>query len=373
MKPLSIRFLDLSRESARNRRDLETAMARVLDRGRYLLGPELESLEKEFAAALGAPYAAGVASGTDALTLAIDASGALAPGAGEEVITTALSAGFTALAIWRAGAIPRFADVDPDTLQIDISRVESCIGKKTRVILPVHLYGQACAIEAILDLAKNYGLVVIEDACQAHGARLDGRPLGTFGLAGAFSFYPTKNMGAFGDAGMVLTRDAALIDRVRKLRNGGQDKNYHHELLGYCSRLDELHAAVLRFKLKALEERNHLRRMLAARYDEAFADLDVKLLPAPPGLLPGRHLYTIRTRRRDELRRFLHRRGIETLVHYPAPLPLQPAFRRFVLPGQKFPAATEASREILSLPLYPELTEEELQHIIRSVRRFFRA
>lgn len=373
MKPPSIPFLDLSRESARRRSELEDTIARVLDRGRYILGPELDALEKEFATAFGVPHAAGVASGTDALTLAIDASGAVVPGAGDEVITTALSAGFTALGICRAGAIPRFVDVDPDTLQMDVSRVESCIGKRTRIILPVHLYGHACAIVRVLELAKHYGLVVIEDACQAHGARLDGQPLGTFGRAAAFSFYPTKNMGALGDAGMVVTRDEAIIRRVRTLRNGGQDKAYRHELLGYCSRLDELQAAVLRLKLRALEERNNIRRMLASRYDEAFADLDLALLPAAPGLLPGRHLYTIRTRRRDELQRFLRQRGIETLIHYPVPLPLQPAFRRFVLPGQEFPAAAKAASEILSLPLYPELTEEEIEYIIRSIRRFFKA
>jgi dTDP-3-amino-3,4,6-trideoxy-alpha-D-glucose transaminase len=377
MKSLSVRFFDLSRESARNRSELEQAIARVLASGRYILGPELEALEKEFAAAAcaapGVSFAAGVASGTDALALAIEASGALIPGAGEEVITTALTAGFTALAICRAGAIPRFVDVDPVTLQIDISRIKSCISRKTRILLPVHLYGHACDINPILDLANEHGLIVIEDACQAHGARLDGKALGAFGRAAAFSFYPTKNLGALGDAGMVLSRDPDLIQRVKQLRHGGQDRLYNHELLGYCSRLDEIQAAVLRLKLITLEKQNSIRRMLAARYDEAFADLNLTLLPVNPNLVPNRHLYPIRTPRREALRSFLQERGIETLIHYPIPLPLQPAFQRFVLPGQEFPVAQKVTGEMLSLPLYPELTEEELQYTIDAVRQFFGA
>jgi dTDP-4-amino-4,6-dideoxygalactose transaminase len=373
MKPHFIPFLDLSRESAHNRCELDQALARVLARGWYVLGPELEALEREFAVAFGVPFAAGVGSGTDALTLAIEASGALTPGEGEEILTTALSAAFTALSICRAGAIPRFVDVDPSTLQIDPSQIESLAGKKTRAILPVHLYGHACDMQSILELAHRRHLTVIEDACQAHGSRLADQALGAFGQAAGFSFYPTKNMGALGDAGMVLSRDEDLILRVKKLRHGGQSSPYRHELLGCCSRLDEIQAAVLRLKLRALEERNCIRRNLAARYDEAFADLDLALLPQIPGLLPNRHLYPIRTFRRDDLRLYLKEHGIETLVHYPVPLPFQPALEPFVLPGQEFPAAQKASREILSLPLYPELTNEELQYTIESVRNFFKA
>ena len=370
---MQVPFLDLKRESARHRSELEQALARVMARGWYILGPELEALEREFAGMLGVPYAAGVASGTDAITLALEACGAIESGGGEEVITTALTAAFTALAIWRAGAVPRFVDVDPTTLQIDASRIEPCIGKKTRAILPVHLYGHACDIVAIMELARRNHLTVIEDACQAHGSRLEETAVGAFAHASAFSFYPTKNLGAFGDAGMILTRNQELLLRVRKLRHGGQDQAYHHEMLGYCSRLDEIQAAVLRCKLPDLEERNRIRRRLAARYDETFSDLDLLRLPVAGGLLPNRHLYPVRTPRRDELRSFLKECGIETLVHYPVPLPFQPAFRQFVLPGQEFPVAQKAARELLSLPLYPELEEEELQHVIRAVRRFFKA
>jgi dTDP-4-amino-4,6-dideoxygalactose transaminase len=368
----SVPFLDLSRESNRNRRKIDAALARVLNRGSYILGPEVESLEREFAEFLNVPYAAGVGSGTDALTLALEASGAVTPGAGDEVITSALSAAFTPLAIIRAGAIPRFVDVDPITLQIDTTRIEPCITGKTIAIIPVHLYGYACNLQQLLQQARAHHLIVIEDACQAHGSRLAGKALGTFSHAAAFSFYPTKNLGALGDGGMVVTHDEELVRKVRMLRNGGQDSPYHHELPGYCSRLDEIQAALLRMKLQTLEERNRIRRSFAECYDEAFGDLDLTLMPAVRDFIPNRHLYPIRTPRRDDLRRFLQEQGIQTLVHYPVPLPSQPALHRFVLPGQEFPVAQKATQEILSLPLYPELEQEEIQYTIQAVRRFFK-
>ncbi len=364
-------FLELKRESDKYRDEIGQAVSRVVGGGRYILGPELEAFECEFAAFLGVPHAVGVGSGTDALTLAIESMNIIRSGRDDEVITTALSAGFTALAICRAGAIPRFADVNPETLQIDPQKIEPLIGERTKAILPVHLYGHACAIGRILDLARKHGIAVIEDACQAHGSRLQGRALGAWGDAAAFSFYPTKNLGALGDGGMVISGNEATCARVRKLRHGGQSRNFCHELLGCNSRLDELQAAVLRFRLRMLETRNEERRQMAMRYDEAFADLELKLLPAVPGLLPNRHLYPARTSRREELRRHLQAAGIETLVHYPIPLPLQPALKPFVLPGQEFPAAERAAGEVFSLPLYPELAESEIAHIISAVRRFF--
>ncbi len=364
-------FLELKRESERYRAEFEGSVWRVMNRGRYILGPELEALEAEFADYLHVPFAAGVGSGTDALTLALLASGAIAPGAGDEVVTTDLSAAFTALAIWRAGAVPRFADVDPLTLQIDPDRVESLIGERTRAILPVHLYGNSCDIVRINALAEKCHLAVIEDACQAHGARLDGRLLGTFGCAAGFSFYPTKNLGGLGDGGIVVTRDREICARVKKLRHGGQGRTYDHELLGFNSRLDEIQSAVLRFKLRRLEEWNEIRRQKAAYYVDAFAGLDLNSPSTVPGNLPNRHLYTVRTPRRDALRSHLQESGIQTMVHYPVPLHEQPALRRFVIPGQEFPAAEKAASEILSLPLHPELTEAEMQHTAGAVRAFF--
>ena len=364
-------FLDLKRESERYHAEFDEAISRVLRKGCYILGPELEALEADFAEYLGVPFAAGVASGTDALALALQASGAIEPGAGQEVITTVLSAAFTALAIWRAGAVPRFADVDPLTLQIDPDQVESLIGERTRAILPVHLYGNSCDIVRINHLGQKHHLSVIEDACQAHGSRLNGAALGSFGCAAAFSFYPTKNLGGLGDGGMVVTGDREICARVKKLRHGGQGRTYHHELLGYNSRLDEIQCAVLRFKLRQLDAWNGKRGEQAAWYDRAIADLELRSLPGMPGHLPNRHLYPVSTARRDDLRSHLLERGIQTLVHYPVPLHEQPALKRFVLPGQEFPAAEKASGEIVSLPLYPELTEAEIQHTVRALRSFF--
>jgi dTDP-4-amino-4,6-dideoxygalactose transaminase len=366
-------FLDLKRESERDRLEMEQAITRVLQSGWYILGPELEALETEFAAYLKVPYAAGVACGTDALTLALQATGIIRSNAGDEVITTALTAAYTGLAVCRAGAIPRFVDIQAETLQIDPDQVERWIGPRTRAILPVHLYGNACDLQKMGDLARAHDLPVIEDACQAHGSLLKGAALGSFGVAAGFSFYPTKNLGALGDAGMVVTRSKDLDQQVRKLRYGGQSQTYVHELLGFNSRLDEIQAAVLRLRLKKLESRNEARRKLASRYDEALADLDVRVLHPTAEVLPNRHLYPVRTARREELRRHLQNEGIGTLVHYPVPLPRQPALQQFVLAGQEFPAAEEAATEIFSLPLYPELTAEEQQYVIRAMRRFFKA
>jgi dTDP-4-amino-4,6-dideoxygalactose transaminase len=364
-------FLELRREAARYRSEFEGAISRVMEKGWYVLGPELEALEAEFAEFLSVPFAVGVGSGTDALALALEASGAITPGAGDEVITTDLSAAFTALAICRAGAVPRFADVNPFTLQIDPDQVAALIGEKTRAIVPVHLYGNPCDIARINALAERHHLAVVEDACQAHGAGLNGQSLGTFGCAAGFSFYPTKNLGGLGDGGMVITRDRELAARVKKLRHGGQARTYEHELLGCNSRLDEIQAAVLRFKLRKLEEWNERRRQKAALYDEAFADLDLKSPSTLPGALPNRHLYIICSSVREALRSDLLAKGIQTLVHYPVPLHLQPALRRFALPGQEFPEAESAAARVLSLPLYPELRVAETEYTAGAVRAFF--
>jgi dTDP-4-amino-4,6-dideoxygalactose transaminase len=366
-------FLDLKRETGRYHDEMEQAVARVLAQGQFILGPELEALEKEFAGYLGIPFAAGVASGTDALSLALESTGCIRPGTGDEVITSALSAAFTPLAIWRAGAVPRFVDVDPATLQIDPAMIDLCINARTRAIIPVHLYGNPCAISEISEIARKRNLAVIEDACQAHGSRWNGRTLGTFGCAAAFSFYPTKNLGACGDAGMVVTPDSDISARIRKLRHGGQARTYHHELLGCNSRLDEVQAALLRLKLKRLEMQNEIRRRIASRYDEALAGLDLVVLPVESGALLNRHLYPVRTPEKEKLRGFLKEHGIETLVHYPIPLPAQPALQSFVLPGQHFPQAEKAARELLSLPLYPELGDDELEYTMATLRRFFGA
>jgi dTDP-4-amino-4,6-dideoxygalactose transaminase len=364
-------FLELSRESKRYRAEIVRAAGRVIEAGWYVLGPELAAFEKEFAIYFNVPFAVGVGTGTDALSLALESSADIVPGENHEVLTTALSAAFTALAIYRAGAIPRFVDIDPKTLQLNPAGLESHIGPRTRAIVPVHLYGHGCDMEAIGRVAASHGLAIIEDACQAHGARLNGKLLGTLGAAGAFSFYPTKNLGALGDGGMLVTRDEETYHRARKLRHGGQSRTHYHELLGKNSRLDEIQAAILRFKLENLEDRNRERRKMAQRYDRALSGLDLTVLPTVDRLLSNRHLYVVRTPRREEIRTFLKEKGIETLVHYPTPLPHQPAFQRFVLAGQTFPEAEAATREIFSLPLYPELAEDEFQYVVESLNAFF--
>jgi dTDP-4-amino-4,6-dideoxygalactose transaminase len=368
---MTVPFLDLKRESETFSSEIRRALETVIRRGRYILGPEVEAFEGEFASYLGVPFAVGVASGTDALILALEATHAITPGVGHEVMVPAISAAFTALAIHHAGAVPCFVDIDPETLQLDLNRLEDCITERTRAIMPVHLYGHICDMPGLLSWAGKHGLAVIEDACQAHGACRGGRRAGSFGQAAAFSFYPTKNLGALGDGGLIATHDEDVYRQARKLRHGGQERTFHHEVLGHNSRLDEIQAAILRFKLRSLETRNARRRELTDRYDQAFADLELKLLPTAPGLTPNRHLYPVRTPRRDGLREFLLRKGVETMIHYPVPLPHQPAFRPLVPPGEKFPVAEAAARQLLSLPLNPELSEEETDLIVRSVRQFF--
>ena len=364
-------FLELRRESERYRHEIHAAVCRVTKRGRYILGPELEALEREFAAQCDVPYAIGVGSGTDAIVLALESSGAIRPGEGDEVIMPALSSGFTALSIYLAGAVPRFVDIDLRTLQIDPQAIAAATGPRTRAIVPVHLYGNACDMEAIRCLAERYGLTLIEDACQAHGSRWREKMLGTLGAAGCFSFYPTKNLGALGDGGMLVTRDEEIYRRARSLRHGGQIRIHYHEFLGRNSRLDEIQAAILRFKLQNLEAWNRARRKIADVYNESLADLDLNIIQPGVDTVPNRHLYVVRCRQRDRLMDFLSGRGIETLVHYPVPVPHQPAFQRFLLPEQRFPVAAAAAGEILSLPLYPELKNSEQEYIVASIRAFF--
>jgi dTDP-3-amino-3,4,6-trideoxy-alpha-D-glucose transaminase len=373
---MKVPFLQLARASREHGERLRAAMARVVERGWYVLGPELEAFEAEFAAACGARFAVGTASGTDAIQIALEASGAVTPGAGDEVVTPALSAAFTGLAIHRAGAVPRFADVSPDTLQIDPRAAAEAIGPRTRALLPVHLYGSTCDLTALEQIASRHGLALLEDACQAHGTRRAGRHAGTFGIAGCFSFYPTKNLGALGDGGLLVTGDSRLAERARMLRHGGQSRTYRHELLGVNSRLDELQAAVLRVKLELLEGRNDRRRALASRYEQELSGLRLRIVAVDPACEPNRHLFVVRLEseeERDRFRSFLADRGVQTLVHYPAPLPDQPALARFARPQERFPAASAAAREIVSLPLYPELSDPEHDHVIGSARAFFGA
>ena len=354
-----------------DRHDVRAAIERVVASGWYVLGPEVEAFESEFARAMGAAHAVGVGTGTDAIALILRALGI---GAGDEVITTPLSAAYTALAIVMAGARPVFADVDPARLTIDPDQVARAIGPRTRAILPVHLYGQPADMTALQRIAAQHSLAMIEDCCQAHLATAEGRPVGTIGVAGAFSFYPTKNLGALGDGGAVVTNDPALAARIKRLRNGGQSDRYHHEEAGVNSRLDEIQAAIIRARLPRLGAWTERRRVLAARYRRLLMDAPgVEVVPARDS---GHvyHLFVVRVRDtgdrdnnpRSALQASLASGGIDTLIHYPVPISRQPA-----LAGAQpadCPVALRACDEVLSLPLYPGLSDADVDRVAASVR-----
>jgi dTDP-4-amino-4,6-dideoxygalactose transaminase len=342
---------------------IQEAVKRVTTRAWFILGPEVEAFEQEFASASGAQHAAGVGNGTDALALILRALGI---GAGDEVITTPLSAAYTAMAIVMAGATPVFADIDSERLTLEPSSVEQAITHRTAALLPVHLYGQPAEMPALASLAARRGLAVIEDCCQAHLATCSGQPVGTFGAAGAFSFYPTKNLGALGDAGAIVTGDAMLSDRIKRLRNGGQTDRYHHAEVGVNSRLDELQAAILRARLPLLRQRTEMRRALAARYRSLLEGARVAV---PREMDSGHvyHLFPVRTPRRDVLRDGLRAAGVETLIHYPVPIPRQPAFASAV--SGDCPNAARAANEVVSLPLYPSLPVDAVRSVADAVRK----
>jgi len=340
------------------------AIDRVVASGRFVLGPEVDAFETEFAAACGAPHAVGVGCGTDAIALTLRA---LDIGAGDEVVTTPLSAAYTALAVMMTGARPVFADIDPERMTIDPLQIERAITARTRALVPVHLYGQPADMGAIEKIAEKYNLALVEDCCQAHLATSDGRPVGTIGAAGAFSFYPTKNLGALGDGGAVVTRDRALADRIRRLRNGGQTDRYHHETAGVNSRLDELQAAILRVRLPRLAAWTAQRRRLASEYRTALAGTSVDV-PRECDAGHVYHLFVVRSQEhatRAALQQRLAARGIETLIHYPVPIPRQPALAG-TAPAD-CPIAGRVCDQILSLPMYPTMSSADVARVAEAI------
>jgi dTDP-4-amino-4,6-dideoxygalactose transaminase len=361
MTPFRIPFMRLV--PGEDRSDVDAAIRRVIERGWFVLGPEVEAFEEAFAALSGARAAVGVANGTDAIALILRAIGI---GQGDEVITTPLSAAYTALAVMQVGAKPVFADIDPDRLTIDAAAAEALVTSRTAAILPVHLYGRPAGLERLEAVARRHGLALVEDCCQAHLATFKGKPVGTVGVAGAFSFYPTKNLGALGDGGAVITDDAVLAGRVRRLRNGGQSGRYNHVEFGINSRLDEIQAAILRARLRRLEEWTRRRRELAGLYRSQLRDGPVAVLEPEEGHVY--HLFVVRSAERVALQAHLVSAGIETLIHYPVPITRQPAFES--MEPAECPVADRACREVLSLPLYPGMPEEHVVGVSRAVQSF---
>jgi dTDP-4-amino-4,6-dideoxygalactose transaminase len=368
---MQVPFLDLSAQYRRIRGEIDRCVLKTLGSGSYILGEELAAFEREFAAYCGARHAVGVGSGTEALHLALRATGV---GPGDAVITAPNTAVPTVCAIVAAGARPVFVDVEPRTLTLDPERLEAFLktqppSSRIKAIVPVHLYGHPADMAAVRGLAAEYDLKVVEDAAQAHGADFDGRKAGTVGDAGCFSFYPTKNLGAYGDGGMVVTDDAAIAEGVRMLRNYGEEAKFQNRVWGTNSRLDELQAAILRTKLNHLDEWTADRRARARLYGELLEGTELLLPAEVPPARHSFHLYVIRSPDRDGLRRELTELGIGTGIHYPMPVHFQDAYRDLGYAAGDFPVAERAAREILSLPLYPELAEEQVRFVCSVLTR----
>ncbi|MFY8117383.1 MAG: DegT/DnrJ/EryC1/StrS family aminotransferase [Roseateles sp.] len=363
--PITLPFLDLQPIYQRSKLEIDAALARVAGSGWFLLGKELSAFESAWADYCGVPHAAGVANGLDALHLSLLALGV---GPGDEVIVPSNTYIATWLAVSQCGARPVPVEPDPATFNLDPARVEAAITPATRVLLPVHLYGQPADMDALMALAARHGLKVLDDCAQAHAARYKGRRVGGLADVSAWSFYPGKNLGAMGDGGGVSTGDAALIERIKVLRNYGSRIKYHNEIKGFNSRLDEIQAAVLSAKLPALDPATEERRQIAARLLDGLAGLDLQLPQVPDWADPAWHLFVVRHADRDGLQARLAQRGIGTLIHYPVPPHLQPAYAELGYGPGDFPIAEAIHREVLSLPLWPGMSEAQVEQLIAALR-----
>jgi dTDP-4-amino-4,6-dideoxygalactose transaminase len=368
----SIKLVDVATQNGEIKNELLAKLSEVIDAGRLILGEQVQEFERAFSALHRRAHGIGVASGTDALTLSLHAIG-IEPG--DEVIVPDMTFFATASAVFRMGARPVPVDVEPEGLRIDCRLIEQAITKKTKAIIPVHLHGWPVAMDPILDLADKLDLKIIEDCAQAHGAQSKGCPIGRRGTTGCVSFFPSKNLGALGDGGMVITDDAELTDRIRRLANQGRSEKYLHQEVGYNSRLDELQAAFLNVKLKYLKSWNNRRREIASIYRTALAETPLIHPPAADGEdLSCVHIYAVRCKdshTRDGLQAFLKDKGIETGIHYPVPLHLQSPFSGYHLSSDNYPVSTCASRNMLSFPVFPEMTDGQCAEVIGRVSEFF--
>ena len=363
---MNVPLVDLKWQHEQIAEEVETGLAEVMAKTAFILGPQVAEFESAFAEYQEVPHCVGVGSGTDALEMILRALGI---GPGDEVIAPANTFIATVLAVTRTGAVPVLVDSDPVYHQIDVHLAEDAITPRTRAIMPVHLYGQMAPMAPLMELAARHELRIVEDAAQAHGARQDGQTAGSYGAAAGFSFYPGKNLGAYGDAGAVVTHDPAVCDAVRRIRNWGSDRKYHHPQKGFNSRLDTVQAVILHAKLKRMQEWNGQRRQAAARYQELLGDLDALTLPAT---LPGNehvwHLYVARVPERDRVLAALNENGVGAGIHYPIPIHLQGAYAELGKGEGSFPVAEAAANEILSLPMFQGITPQQQEHVAEVLR-----
>jgi UDP-2-acetamido-2-deoxy-ribo-hexuluronate aminotransferase len=357
-------MVDLKKQFRQIKKEVFHVLTEILESSHYVLGAKVSELEKKIAAYHDTREAIGVASGTDALHLSVEASGI---GAGEEVITTPFTFFATAEAILYNGALPVFVDIDPATFNIDVDRIEAQITKKTKAILPVHLFGHPVDMEKLMKLARKYRLKVIEDCAQSFGAALQGRKTGSFGDAGCFSFYPSKNLGAYGDGGMITLNNPKVVEIIRQLRNHGSKGSYKHKRVGFNSRLDEIQAGILLVKFKHIDEYNKKRRRNAALYTHLLSDT-IQCPVEKSGAVHVYHQYTVRSPKRDRIQQRLREKGISSVIYYPVPLHLQEAIKFLGYQKGDFPVAEEAAREVLSLPMYPELEESTIRKTAKVVK-----
>jgi dTDP-4-amino-4,6-dideoxygalactose transaminase len=364
-----IKFVDLNRQYQSIKTEVDAAMQKVLDKGDYILGGAVKEFEENFAKFCNTKYAVGVDNGTTALELALKT---LNVGPGDEVITVANTFIATTLAISAVGATVVLVDAYEDTQLIDVSQIEKAITSKTKAIMPVHLFGQTADMDAIMEIAKKHELYVVEDCSQAHGAKHNGKICGTFGDINCFSLYPGKNLGAYGDAGILVTNNEDHYKKLMMMRNYGSIVKYHHDFLGKNSRLDTLQAAVLNVKLRHLDKWNAKRNENVIKYNELLKGVGDLILPTTKSYnYAVHHLYVCRTKRRDELMKYLNSKGVQCVIHYPIPVHLQKAYADLNKPEGSFPATEKLAKEILSLPMHPDLTQDDIDYVVNTVKEFF--
>lgn len=364
MANVRVPYLDLKAQYRSIKAEIDAAVAAVLESSQFVLGEEVAQFEREFAAYCGGSECVALNSGTSALHLALLAAGV---GPGDEVITVPFTFVASVAAVVYTGARPVLVDIDPRSFTLDPAKLEAAITPRTKAILPVHLYGQTADMDPILEVARRHGLALIEDAAQAHGAKYKGRSAGTIGDIGCFSFYPTKNLGAYGEGGAIVTNNATYAAKVRMLRDWGQDRKYHHVLHAFNNRMEGFQGAILRVKLRHLEAWTEKRRAIAAAYNGFLSDAGLELPREMPWARHVYHVYTLRTADRDSLRKALEGEGIQTAVHYAIPAHLQPAYASLGYSAGDFPESEKAAREVLSLPIYPEITDDQIRAVAQSL------